>query len=62
MALVRVKDPINGAEFTTNDLHAEALGLVVLDKEAADLLGRPLPAKYPVTKGGKPAVTNTKEK
>ena len=31
-------------------------------KEAADLLGRPLPAKYPVTKGGKPAVTNTKEK
>ena len=37
---VRVKDPNNGAEFTTNEFHAEAAGLEVLDKPATDDFGR----------------------
>lgn len=61
---VRVKCPDSGAEYTTNNLHAEASGLVVLDKkDATDSWGRPIPPKYPVTKGGEPVVTTpNKEK
>jgi hypothetical protein len=55
---VRVKDPVSGAEFTTNEIHAESAGLTVLDKPAVDSFGGDLPPKYPVTKGGKPVVTN----
>ena len=59
---VRVKDPDSGAEYTTNEVHAESAGLSVLkDKPAVDSFGRRLPAKYPVTKAGAP-VTNPKEK
>ena len=59
---VRVKDPDTGAEFTTNEVHAESAGLTVLkDKPAVDSFGQDIPPKYPVTKAGAP-VTNTKEK
>ncbi|NUO35445.1 MAG: hypothetical protein HOQ27_10340 [Dermatophilaceae bacterium] len=52
---VRVKDPNNGAEFTTNEFHAEAAGLEVLDKPATDDFGRDLPVKYRTEKDGSPA-------
>lgn len=57
---VRVKDPVSGVEFTTNEVHAESAGLTVLkDKDAVDGFGRDVPVKYPTTKGGEPV---TKEK
>ncbi len=59
---IRVKDPNNGAEFTTNEIFAESAGLSVLKKPAVDSFGRNIPTKYPVTKGGEPVVTDPKEK
>lgn len=55
MARVRVKDPDNGAEYTTSTEWAEALGLKPLDRPAVDDYGRDVPPKYPVAKDGKPA-------
>lgn len=44
--LVRVKDPDTGHEFSTSRVHAEAAGLTVLDKIAADAGGYALPGKH----------------
>lgn len=56
---VRVKDPSTGHEFTTA---SPTEGLAVLKKDATDRWGRPLPTKYHVTKAGRPAAPETKEK
>ncbi len=44
MALVRVKLP-NGDEATVGSDYADDLGLKVLEKDAVDIYGTPLPAK-----------------
>lgn len=59
MAFVRVKGP-DGAEYTTSERAAKASGAKVLDKDAVDGNGRPLPPKYDIHKGG--AVANTDKK
>lgn len=51
---VRAKDPTSGHEFTTNAAFAKSAGLQVLDKDAVDSNGTPLPAKHNVDKAGKP--------
>jgi hypothetical protein len=56
MALVRVKDPVSGAEFTTSEEWAESAGLTVLkDKDAVDHTGRTVETKYNTTKSGETA-------
>lgn len=54
-SLVRAKDPNTGTEFTTTEGHAKRAGLTVLDKDAADKRGRPLPPKPATDLAGKPA-------
>lgn len=49
---VRVKDPDNGAEYTTSADWAARLGLTPLDRPAVDGFGRDIPTKYPVAKDG----------
>lgn len=57
MAFVRVKGP-DGSEFTTSEKAAKVFGATVLNKDAVDGNGRPLPPKYDIHKGGsKPAST-----
>lgn len=54
MAFVRVKGP-DGAEFTIDEGAVEALGASVLKgKDAVDVNGQPLPAKYPTDLAGQP--------
>ncbi len=48
----RVKDPDNGAEYTTSADWAARLGLTPLDRPAVDDFGRDIPTKYPVAKDG----------
>lgn len=60
MAFVRVKGP-DGAEFTTGERAAKASGYKVLDKDAVDANGRPLPPKYDIHKGGTVAKTEKKD-
>lgn len=68
MALVRVKLP-NGDEATVGSDYADDLGLKVLDKDAVDIYGTPLPAKpfralgeTAGTTSAAPAADTTKEK
>ena len=49
---VRVKDPDNGAEYTTSADWAARLGLTPLDRPAVDDFGRDIHTKYPVAKDG----------
>jgi hypothetical protein len=42
---VRVKDPATGHEVTVTKAYAEGYKLPVLDKDATDSNGRPLPGK-----------------
>ena len=49
---VRVKDPENGAEYTTSADWAATLGLTTLNRPAVDDWGRDIPVKYPVAKDG----------
>lgn len=59
---VRVKDPDNGAEYTTGADRAIALGLTPLSRPAVDEYGRDIPVKYPVRKDGSPtSPTQVKE-
>ena len=58
---VRVKDPDNGAEYTTSADWAAQLGLTPLDRPAVDDFGRDIPTKYPVAKNGKPVPAQVKE-
>ena len=63
MAFVRVKGP-DGAEFTVDEGAVPGMGptVSVLDKEAVDGNGRPLPPKYDIHKGGAlPVKTSTRE-
>lgn len=54
MAFVRVKGP-DGAEFTVDEGAVKALEVSVLkDKDAVDVNGQPLPAKYPTDLAGEP--------
>lgn len=53
-ALVRVKDPVSGAEYTTSAANAEASGLTVLNKPALDDFGNPAIGKPATPKGAKP--------
>src|SRR5690242_16707388 len=48
---VRVKGP-DGSEFTSTKEAAAVFGATVIDKEAVDVNGRPLPAKNNIHKGG----------
>ena len=60
--LVRVKDPDTGHEFTTSRARADQAGLRVLDKDAADHFGRPLPAKHHIPTPKKKADPATDKK
>lgn len=51
MAFVRCKGP-DGAEFTVDEVTAQSMGVPVLNKEAVDVNGRPLPPKHDIHKGG----------
>jgi hypothetical protein len=54
MAFVRVKGP-DGSEFTIDEGAVKALEVSVLkDKDAVDVNGQPLPAKYPTNLAGEP--------
>lgn len=57
--LVRVKDPTTGHQYTTDKRAAEKRGLTLLDKDAVDAFGKPLPAKHytPTRRNPKPADT-----
>ena len=59
MAFVRVKGP-DGTEYTTSEKAAGVFGAKVIDKDAVDGNGRPLPPKYNIHKGG--TVANTEKK
>ena len=59
MAFVRVKGP-DGTEYTTSEKAAKVFGAKVIDKDAVDANGRPLPPKYDIHKGG--TVANTEKK
>jgi hypothetical protein len=60
MAFVRVKGP-DGSEFTIDEGAVETLGATVIDKEAVDASGRPLPHKLNVSKGGTKSASTSKE-
>jgi len=53
MSWTRVKDKDTGHEFSTQLVNPDAH--TVIDKDAVDGLGRPLPVKHYTTKGGTPA-------
>lgn len=60
--LVRVQCPDTGAQFTTTRAAANGAGAKVLDKDAVDHAGKPLPAKPRTTKAGQsPAPRDTKK-
>jgi len=58
---VRVKGP-DGSEFTTSEKAAKVFGATVLEKDAVDVNGRPLPAKNNIHKGGTVKAADTKGK
>ena len=61
MAFVRVKGP-DGSEFTVDEGAVKALGVSVLkDKNAVDVNGQPLPAKYPTNLAGQPKSADAKK-
>ncbi len=51
---VRAKDTISGAEVTVAAEYAQAQSLDVLDKDAVDEYGRPLPSKHLTGLAGDP--------
>lgn len=62
--LVRVQDPISGAEYTTTVAVAEAADLTVLDKKPLDDFGRPAAPLPRTDLAGQPVAPqiNTSEK
>ena len=61
MAFVRVKGP-DGTEFTTSERAAKVFGAKVIDKDAVDVNGRPLPPKSDIHKGGSVKAATTEKK
>ena len=59
MSWTRVKDKATGHEYSTQLVNQEAHDVV--NKDAVDRLGRPLPVKHYTTKGGTPASKESAE-